>query len=38
MKDKVEKILRATKIRLPGYISDEAGDEFRMYSKNSSLI
>lgn len=38
MKIKMEKILETAKIRLPGYNSQEAGDEFRIYSNKNTLI
>ena len=38
MKEKIEKIIRISKMRYPGYISEDAGDEFRMYSNKSNLI
>jgi hypothetical protein len=36
MKDKVEAMLRVSKTRLPGYVNEQAGDLFRMYSSKST--
>lgn len=38
MRDKMEKIIKVTKMRYPGYVSEDAGDQFRMYSNKSNLI
>jgi hypothetical protein len=36
MKYKVEEMLRVSKMRLPGYVNEQAGDLFRMYSNKST--
>ena len=38
MRDKMEKIIKVTKMRYPGYVSQDVGDQFKMYSNKSNLI
>ena len=36
MKYKVEAMLRVSKMRLPGYLNEQSGDLFRIYSNKST--